>query len=192
MLFFQLRHGFVIDRIRQPVASRAPVMVHQQIPRHAGQPSGERPVRSFVTRQRFVNPQKNFLAQIVGVGRVARKPVAQIEHPPRVPPYEFLPGGPIAPETFLHQLGIGLQSLSASVLASPFGLAICNAFPGQNVPRDVVPISAEALVPRRATSLVTRAAPPPCAPVHSATPKVTSKPPPGSSRIARILLRFSA
>src|SRR6202041_2585613 len=151
------------------------------IPRHAGQPGGERPVRSFVTRQRFVNPQKNFLAQIVGVGRVARKPVAQIEHPPRVPPYKFLPGGPIAPETFLHQLGIGLQSLSASVLASPFGLAICNAFPGQNVPRHAVPDSAAPRQPDRLR-----------APANSATPKVTSKLPPGSSRIARILLRFSA
>src|ERR1700722_6612843 len=109
-------------------------MIHQQIPRHAGQPRRKSPRRRFVTRQRLVNPQENFLAQIVRVRRIAGEPVAQIEHPARVPAHKLLPRGPIPPETFLHQLGVGLQSLSASELASPFGLALCNASPGQNVP----------------------------------------------------------
>ena len=63
-----------------------------------------------------------FLADVLGVRRVACEAVAQIENAPRVSPHEFLPGRPFAPETLLYQLSVGLQSFSASQHASPFGL----------------------------------------------------------------------
>jgi hypothetical protein len=97
-------------------------MIHQQIARHARQPRWETSKCRLVARQRPVNPQKNFLAQILGFRRIARKAVAQVVNAPRVPLYKFLPGRPIAPEAVLHQLGIGLQSCFASLLSSLLGL----------------------------------------------------------------------
>src|ERR1700734_4360608 len=113
MLFFQLRHR-VVDRICLPVAARAPVIVHQQIPGDAGEPRRESSKRWFVARQRLVQAEKNLLAQVLGLRRIAGEPVAKVEHSPRMSPNGFLPGRPFAPETLLYQLGVGLQSSLAS------------------------------------------------------------------------------
>src|SRR5580704_13361062 len=99
---------------------------------------------------RGIDAQENFLAQVLGFGGVAGEPVAQIENAPGVPPHKFLPGRPFAPETSLHQLGVGLQSSLASPLAFPFSLTRCNAIRGQKVPpagRRVA--SSGPIVPRR-------------------------------------------
>src|ERR1700722_14511903 len=113
MSLFQLRHG-IVYRICLPVASRSPVMIHKQIPRHAGQPSWQSSEYRLVARERAVDSEKNRRAQVFGFRRVAGESVAQIEHAPGVAAHKFLPGRPFAPETLLHQLGVGLQSSSAS------------------------------------------------------------------------------
>jgi len=90
-------------------------MIHQQIARHARQPGWKSSKRRLIARKRAIDAQENLLAQVLGLRRVAREPVAQIEHAPRVAAHKFLPGQPLAPETSLYQLGVGLQSPSASL-----------------------------------------------------------------------------
>ena len=133
MLFFQLGHG-VLDRIRQAVAPRAPVIIHQQVARDAGQPRGECAVGRPVAGQGAIDAQKNFLAEVLGFRGVAGEPVAQVKNAPRVAPHKLLPGRPFAPEASLHQLGVGLQAFLASRFAFPFSLTRCNAILGQKVP----------------------------------------------------------
>src|ERR1700691_5692854 len=125
-------------------------MIHQQIAGDAGEPRGERAESRPVTRERAIDAQEYFLAEVLGFGRIAGEPVAQIENAPGVAAHKFLPGRPFAPETSLHQLGVGLQSSLASQLAYPFSLTRCNAIRGQKVPlagRRVT--SSGRVVPRR-------------------------------------------
>src|SRR5271154_2229469 len=125
-------------------------MIHQQIARNAGEPRRKRAESRPVTRERTINAQENFLAQVLGFGGIAGEPVAQVENAPGVAPHKFLPGRPFAPETSLHQLGVGLQSSSASQVAFPFSLTRCNAIPGQKVPRAGRRVASSGLVvPRR-------------------------------------------
>src|SRR6516162_6457454 len=133
MLLLEHRHR-IVDRIRHAVVARAPVMIHQQIPRHAGEPCGKRSIRRPVTRERPIDAQEDILAQILRVGGVSREAIAYVVYAPRVPAHEFLPGRPFAPETLLYQLSVGLQSSSASRVGSPFGPQSWNAKWGRKVP----------------------------------------------------------
>src|SRR5271155_578731 len=105
-------------------------MIHQQIARDAGEPRRKRAESRPVARERAIDAQENFLAEVLGFGGIAGEPVAQVENAPRVAPHKFLPGRPFAPETSLHQLGVGLQSSLASRVACPFSLTRCNAILG--------------------------------------------------------------
>jgi hypothetical protein len=76
-------------------------VVHQQVARHRCKPGRKAALRGLVAWEGPVDAQKNFLAQILGRGRVASEPVAQIKNAPRVPPHKILPRRPIAPEAEL-------------------------------------------------------------------------------------------
>src|SRR4029077_6126253 len=118
MLLLELGHG-VFDQVVDAFAPRPPIMIHQQIARHAGEPRWKRSERGPVARESAVDAQEDFLAQVLGFRRVAGEPITQAKNAPRVAPHKFLPGRPLAPETLLYQLGVGLQSLLASQAACP-------------------------------------------------------------------------
>jgi hypothetical protein len=86
-------------------------MVDQQIARHAGHPGGKAAMRRPIAPQRAIDPEENFLRQVLGLGSIAREPVANIEDAARVTPHKLLPGRTVASETLLDQLGILLQRI---------------------------------------------------------------------------------
>jgi hypothetical protein len=109
-------------------------MIHQQIARYARKPRRKSSSRRTVTRERPVDLEKYFLAQIFRFVRISREAITQSEHAARVAMHQFLPRRSVAPQAFLYQLGIGLQSVSASQPPSLFGLIKRNAFSRRKVP----------------------------------------------------------
>src|ERR1700719_942817 len=74
VLFLEHRHR-IVDRIRHAIVAGSPVMIDQQVARHAGEPRRKRSIRRPITRERAIDAQKNLLAQILRVGCVPRNPV---------------------------------------------------------------------------------------------------------------------
>src|SRR5262249_4075218 len=109
-LVFYHRHG-IVERISHPVALGPPVMVDQQVARHAGHPSPKSAVCRTIAPERTINSQEHVLRQILCLAAIPGKPIANVEDPARMAAHELLPGRTVALEALLDQLGILLQRL---------------------------------------------------------------------------------